>query len=198
LYESALAVARKRNDPQASGVVLFALSDTLHRLGDRQTAERLIEEAVALTRSGGDEFVLSLSLGSVGELALAAGDQSRALAAYREALDLGLGIDSAWAVANTLSGFAALAAARGDHAGAARLLGAAETWLQASHQDRYPNYAHHARTTEAARAALGAAAFAAEWRAGRALSIEEAAELPRALGLLDENAPAPMRDDRAS
>ena len=55
---------------------------------------------------------------------------------------------------------------------------------EASHQERIPNYAHHAQTMQAVRAALGEAAFAAAWEAGRALPAEEAVDLPRTLGLL--------------
>ena len=191
LYESALVVARERDDTQAAGVVLYALGDAAYRRGDLQTAERLGGEAVALLRSAGDEFVLSLNLASDGQVALARGDTPRAVAAYCEARDLALGIGSDLNVANALAGFAAVAVARGDYFDAARLLGAAETLREASQWARLSNYAHHAQTTEVVRSVLGAAAFDDAWHAGHALSEAEAIALPRVLGLSGERAPRP-------
>ena len=189
LWESALAVARELNDAQAAGVALYALSDAAYRRGDLQGSERLGEESVALLRSAGDEWVLSLSLGNIGVVAIAKGDMPRAVAAYQEALDLALGTDADWAIANALAGFAAVASARGDHGGAAQLLGATETLRAASQQERLSNYALHAQTIQAVRAALGEAAFAAAWEAGCAVPHKDAVNLPRALGLLETDAP---------
>jgi predicted ATPase/DNA-binding XRE family transcriptional regulator len=190
LWESALAIARERNDVQAIGDTLSLLSDAAYRRGDLHTAERLGEESVAAARAAGNEFVLCLALADIGQVALARGDTPRAIAAYQEALDLALGIDVPLNIANALACFAAVAAAQGDHTGAAQLLGATESLRAASHQDRIPNSAQHAQTIQAVRAALGEAAFAAAWEAGHALPAEEAVELPRGLGLLDERAPA--------
>jgi hypothetical protein len=173
LYESAVAVARKLKDAQAIGVPLYALSEVAYGRGDFETAERLSEEAVALVRSAGDEFVLSLCLTTIGAVALARDDTSEAAAAYEEALALGLGIDSDWAIASALAGFAAVAAARGDYFTAAKLLGATETVREASHQQRLPNYVHHAQTTQAVRTALSESAFTTVWEAGRALATED-------------------------
>jgi predicted ATPase/class 3 adenylate cyclase len=189
LWESALAVARELNDPQAASVQLLHLSDAAYRRGDLEAAERLGEEAVAVVRPVGDEFVLSIALGNIGQVALAHGDGPRALLAYQEALDLGRGIGNDWAIANALAGFAAVAAAQDEHLAAARLLGATETFRAASHMDVVANAAHHAQTTQAVRAALGEAAFAEAWDAGRALSAEEAVELPCVLELIMESGP---------
>ena len=189
LYESALAVARELNDAQAVGVVLYELSDTAYRRGDLPSSERFGEESVALLRGAGDEWALGLSLTNHGAVALARADLPAAIASYQESLALGLGVDADWVVASALAGFAAVVAARGDHTAAAKLLGATETLREASHQRRLPNYAHHAQTTQTVRAALGEAAFAATWEAGRALPADEAVDLPRVLGLLDERAP---------
>jgi predicted ATPase len=189
LYEAALTVAREGNDVQAVGVALYALSSAAYRRGDLETTERLGEEAVVAIRAVGDEFVLSLALSNFGQVALARDDASSALVTYQEALDLALGIDADMAIVDALSGFAAVAAAQGDYAGAAQLLGATESLRAASHQDRIPNSAHHAQTTQAVRTALGEADFAAAWEAGRALPVEDAVELPRALRLLEAESP---------
>ena len=183
LYESALLVARELSDALATGGALNALSYAAYRRGDLETAERLGGEAIALLRSVGDEFELSVGLTIIGAVALASGDMPRASVAYQEALDHARGIEVPWLIANALAGFAAVAAARGDHADAALLLGATETFREASHHARIPNFTHHAQTTRAVRAALGESAFAAAWEAGRALSLVEAIKLVDSLGL---------------
>ena len=165
-----------------------SLSDDAYRRGDLESSERLAEESIALLRSAGDEWALGLVLTNIGAVALAWGDTPRAIAAYQEALDLGLGIDADWVIASALAGFAAVAAARGEHPAAAKLLGATETMREASHQDRLSNHAHHTQTTQTVRAALGETAFAAAWNDGRALPAEEAIDLPRVLGLVEESA----------
>jgi predicted ATPase/DNA-binding XRE family transcriptional regulator len=190
LYEAALIVARELGDAQAAGVALQVLSDAAYRQGDLPSSERFGEESVALLRVAGDEWALGLALINLGAVALARADAPAAIAYYQESLALGLGVDADWVIASALAGFAAVAAARGDHTAAARLLGATETLREASHQGRLSNYFHHAQTTRAVRAALGEAAFAAAWDDGRALPADEAVDLPRAVGLLDECARA--------
>jgi tetratricopeptide (TPR) repeat protein len=190
LYESALAVARDLNNAHATGVALWALSEAAYGRGDLEAAGRLNEETVAVLRSAGNEFLLSLSILTNGEVALGLGDLPRAVVAYQEALDLALGIDMQWAIAGALAGFAAVPAARGHHVAAAELLGAAATIREASHQDRFPNFYHHAQTTQTVRAALGEEAFVAAWEAGRAMPAEEAVDLPRSLGLLEKSDPS--------
>ena len=131
--------------------------------------------------------MLSLALNNIGQAALACGDTPRAILAYQEALDLALGIDVPLAIASAMSGSAAVAAARGDHVGAAQLLGATEIIREASHQDRVTHFAQHTEAVQCVRSALGEVAFATAWSAGRALSIEEAINLPRILGPLEAN-----------
>jgi predicted ATPase/transcriptional regulator with XRE-family HTH domain len=189
LYEAALAVAREHDDIQAAGLALKLLSEAAYRRGDLPQSARLAEESVALLRAAGDEWALGLGLAHSGAVALAWGDTLRAVTAYQEALDLGLGIDAVWVIASALAGFAAVAAARGDHVAAAQVLGATESMREASHQDRLPNYAHHANTTETVRTALDEAAFIAAWDAGRALPAGDAVDLPRSLGLLKAGTP---------
>ncbi len=187
IYESALADARELNDATGTSNVLWALSEVAYGRGDLEAAGRLNEETIALLRSGGEPFVLSLSLVTNGEVALGWGDLPRAVVAYQEALEIALGIDMQWAIAGALAGFAAVPAARGHHVAAAELLGAASTIREASHQDRFANFYHHAQTTQTVRAALGEEAFVAAWESGRAMSAEDAIDLPRTLGLLEKS-----------
>jgi predicted ATPase/transcriptional regulator with XRE-family HTH domain len=191
LYKSALAVARELDDPQAASVALWALGEAAYGRGDFESAERLNDEAIELLDSAGDEFMLSICLTTRGAIVLARGDVTRAVAAFRQALDLALGLEMDWAASAACAGFAAVAAARADCVAAAQLLGAAETFREASHQRRMANFYHHAQTTQVVRSALSAEAFAAAWDAGRALPMGEAGDLPRTLGLLEESDPRP-------
>ncbi|MBW3632806.1 MAG: helix-turn-helix domain-containing protein [Chloroflexi bacterium] len=186
LYEAALAVAHELNDAQAGSVVLWALSEVAYGRGDLETAGRLNEETKGLLRSAGDEFMLSLCLTTEGGVALGCGDLPRAIVAYQEALKLALGIEMNWVIASALAGFAGVTAAEGNLIAAAQLLGAAETMRVASDQDRFANYHHQAQTMRVVREALGEPAFITEWEAGRALSIDEAVNLPRIFGFYPE------------
>jgi predicted ATPase/transcriptional regulator with XRE-family HTH domain len=192
LYELALAVARELDDPQAVSVALWALGEAAYGRGDVASAECCNEEAIELIRLAGDEFMLSLCLTTRGAIALAWDDAPRAAAAYGEALDLTLGLEMHWATSAACAGFAALAAGRAAYIDAATLLGAAETIREASHQMRMANFYHHAKTTQAVRAALGEDDFAAAWEAGRSLPDEDAATLPPILRLLQDHDPRPV------
>lgn len=189
LYESALAVGRELNDTQAVSVALWALSEAAYGRDDIETAGRLSEEAIALLRAGGEEFILSLCLIITGQVALGRDDLARATVAYHEALELALDLDMQWAIAGALTGFAALATAIDRHATAAELLGAAETIREASHQDRFANFYHHAQTAQRVRVAVGNETFVAAWRAGLALSTAEAADVALSLALPDRSGP---------
>jgi hypothetical protein len=78
-------------------------------------------------------------------------------------------------MAQALEDFAGLAGRQKQWERAVRLLGAAEAVVQTFGRSlpvAVPE--EYQRTVDGARAALGEAAFAAAWEAGRALSLEEA------------------------
>jgi DNA-binding CsgD family transcriptional regulator len=115
---------------------------------------------------------VAITLGALAEIARDRGEYARAAAMMRERLALTHDI---WGVHWAIAGMAGIAAEGGEHARAARLFGAAE----ANREARGIGLGPAARATYAARAAparaaLGEAAFAAQWAAGRALTLAEA------------------------
>ncbi len=77
-----------------------------------------------------------------------------------------------------MQGLAAVAGARGEPRRAARLLGAAETLLEAAGVPIYVTADHdlHRRVASAAHEKLGEKVWTAAWDEGRAMNMEEAVE----------------------
>jgi hypothetical protein len=111
----------------------------------------------------------------------------------REGLALWRELGDQLGAAECLEGLAAIAAGTGEPARVARLLGAVEALREAMGTPQPPvERLDHEATVAATRAALGAAAFAAAWSEGQALTPEEAV----AYALADEPEPAPAVDDQ--
>jgi predicted ATPase/class 3 adenylate cyclase len=178
LYEESLRISRALGDRFNAAVSLQNLGNAMLILGDDEAARSFVEQAVDLRRELGDPWGLATALHSLGLLALRRGDLAEAqrvfhqsLLAYRERGDKeGLAV--------SLEGLAAVAGARDEHERSARLFGAAEAFrerigLPLSPAER-PAYEQRVSAT---RANLGLKRFAAAWRAGRELTIEQAMEL---------------------
>ncbi|MBW3632656.1 MAG: hypothetical protein KY456_06480, partial [Chloroflexi bacterium] len=104
------------------------------------------------------------------------GDASAAAGLIAEALDLTQSGEFRLVEVEAVEGVAWVLAATGDASGAARMLGAAEAMREATEGGMPPSRRRRLEATEAAaRAALGADAFAAASAAGRALGREAAA-----------------------
>jgi ATP/maltotriose-dependent transcriptional regulator MalT len=152
--------------------------------GDLAAAERLLEEALARTRQEGHRYGPALVQSGMATIALKRGEPERAAVLWRERLGLRWDV---WGLRLCLEGLADVAVACGEHAGAARLLAAAEAERERLGAALVPGLRpQHEATLAATRAALGEAAFAAAWAEGRRLSSEEAradaARVAQALG----------------
>jgi tetratricopeptide (TPR) repeat protein len=177
----------------------FGLARTLEWLGrialqrgDRQAARPLLEERLALCRKLGRWELLIHALGGLGHLERDEGRYDRACALYQESLAQRREAGHQIALAQSLEDFAVLAG-REQQAGypreawvrAIRLLGAAEAFCETlGARPPVTGVQEYEQTVAEGRAALGAAAFAAAWAEGRAMSLEEAIrealELPTA------------------
>ena len=175
LYEESLALWRHLGHILAITQVLAALAALALERGDVESAEDLYAESLALARDHGQLWLVGTTLFGLAGLALDRGDVGRALALYQESLTLYQRMDSTADVAACLDGVAAVSCAQGQPARAARFWGAAVAVrsvpgppLPSAHRARYD------RDVAAARAALGAEAFAAAWAQGQALPLPEA------------------------
>ena len=103
------------------------------------------------------------------------GDAASATAHLTESLALRRELGERLGIAECLEGLATVAAGTGQPERAARLLGAAEALREAIGAPLPPvDRPDHDDDDSATRAALGEAAFAAAWAAGRALTVEQA------------------------
>jgi tetratricopeptide (TPR) repeat protein len=180
LYEESLRLARGMELEHGEAVIAAALSnmgDLARRRGDYTRARPLLEESLALRRRHGNTFGAAVVLADLADLLRAQGDEEQAVALYRESLTLygAPGFTRVRTVAQCLEGIAHIAAARGQPDRAARLAGAAAALRHLNGTPLEPDQrADYEWTVQAARAALGDAAFASAWAQGQELLPQQA------------------------
>jgi predicted ATPase/DNA-binding XRE family transcriptional regulator len=174
-YEEALAIFRTLGDRTRIGYMLNNLGIIAQLQGDLERAAALHEEALELRRSLGDPDSIAFSLGNLGQVAYAQGDYARAEALQAETLTLRRTLSNKVALARGYENFALIAAATRQPRRAVRLFGAAEALrtqlgvrVPPNDQDAYDCCIGELR------AHLGPAAFASEWEAGLAMTVDEA------------------------
>lgn len=160
--------------------------------GDLERVDLAASRGLSLSAGMGDRYALAMMHTNLGLAALIRGDYDRCRPLLREALRLARGNDDRVAQYLLLDALAADAAGDGRPRLAARLLGAADT-VQTGVGARVLPYLSPwlAKARQVTTAAVGTAAFKAEFEAGQGLGREEALNL--ALGL-DVDGPAPTGD----
>jgi predicted ATPase/DNA-binding SARP family transcriptional activator/Tfp pilus assembly protein PilF len=174
-HEESLALRRELDDRSGMADSLATLGLLAHSRGDGETARARLQEALLLSRELGDQAMIACSLTNLGCVVLEQGDPDLARSLLIESLGIGRELGDMRGVAASLEGLAGVASRQGEYVQTARLLGGAEAvretigapLLAADREDTE-------RRTDAARAGLGDAKFAAEWTAGRAMTPEEA------------------------
>lgn len=106
--ESALALARRREDPRGLSVALRRLGNVAEELGERADATALYRESLAICTAIGDERGTAMAHNNLGILADHEGRHDEAVAHLREALARIEGLGDAW-VASVVRGNLALA-----------------------------------------------------------------------------------------
>jgi non-specific serine/threonine protein kinase len=174
MLEGALVIFREEGDTFFAAVALNSLSELSRLSRDDDEAMLLGAEALQLFRSMGDRFHIQIVLINLGLIALRHKDYERAHALFEEALSVALHIEDVRNTTVSAEGLALTIGLTNDARRAVQLLGAAEAARQRigvpvlpSHQ---PDYERHVATI---RERLGADVFAAEWAAGRTLSLEQ-------------------------
>jgi non-specific serine/threonine protein kinase len=174
LAEEGLALARAVDDPVSTGGCLGALALVARGQGDTDRARELLDEAVASLRRSWFRWGIAWALGHLAELAREQGDLAEALGHYGESAVLYHDVGGTWDAARAIAAAGAVAIDAGQFVAATRLFGAAGAWREAIGAPPNPvDLPAYERATVAARAALGEAAFAAAWTAGRTLSVEQ-------------------------
>lgn len=197
LYEESLSIARELGTKGVIEETLRAIGSVALARGDYDAALAYHEARLAIAREVGSAWGIVGSLYFLGLLARDRGEGSRAGTLWSEGLAISQRLGDKQGIADYLEGFASLAGRPGlreagsrdrgssgsretgvgpDRAQrAARLLGAAEAARElvgalADPQRR----AEHERQVAAVRATLDAAAFAATWAEGRAMTMDQA------------------------
>jgi non-specific serine/threonine protein kinase len=180
LLEEALTASHAMADHRLAGIragyVLVNLAMVPRARGDHALAAEHLETALDRMRAAGHTPGMILILGDLGDLARDRGEHARALGQYREALALGQGNPGLREVTDAVEAVGVVAVVLGQAARGARLLAAA-----AARRERTglrfrvaENQEALEQAVAAGRAALGDAAFATAWAAGRTLRPEQA------------------------
>ncbi len=132
---------------------------------------------MTLAEQVGDKWLLQYALINLGLQRFYEGHTRRAAALWTECVPLQQQLGHRRGTAGCLEGLGYVAVNRGKPERAARLLGAAEAWREATGAPLLPHwYPAHDRYVAAAREALGEAAFTRAWAAGRTGSLETAVD----------------------
>ena len=170
-WEGAVRRARESGDISAEADALHLLGEVLRDLGRFDEAERALLDADTICREyGGPELFLAMNTHSLGDLALDRGDVASALSRYGQAIE-GLRGRGPALLVGCLAGIASVLAERELDEDAAKIWGAvcaAEQALGfrilAAERHRYEGH-------------LSRLENSAAWNAGKALTLEEAAEV---------------------
>lgn len=181
--ERSLPLWRQLGDEYQLALVLHNLGDVARLQGDFERARVFLEESIALCRKQGNRRLMMMSLTALGRMALGRHDEAAAKLCLRQALALSRALgDRRW-LAEQVEGLAELAVAEERWPLGARLFGGAMTLLASIHATIWlPDLPGHLRAVEAAKLALGAGAFEAEWVAGSAMTVDRLLDLATAEG----------------
>jgi predicted ATPase/DNA-binding SARP family transcriptional activator len=172
---AASVVARAAHDLPSLCAALNTLGEVTRVSGDYPRAIHQYEEALTIARQIGEQSVAALALFNLSFVRLKLGDAAGARVALVESTHLNLALGKRGIEGPTLDAVAALACTGDQPQLAVRFFGAAQSWLVAASRARRDpaDQAEYDQYTEQARAALGAAAYAAAWAAGHALPLAD-------------------------
>ncbi len=146
---------------------------TLRNNGEHQRAAQVIRDAIALAQTTGDRYLLATCMPKLANTLAELGDFASAEALFLQELDDLTGFHDDWLPARCMQFLAGLASRRGDQRRAALLLGAADATMESVMAHRVPREARaYENVTDAARAALGEAAYDEVYLRGRSMSID--------------------------
>ena len=174
LHERCLAIGREINQPSTIAHALNGLAVHAFRKGDYARMAVFAEEELALNRRVGAGIPESLHNVAEARRRLVQLESSAQL--YVEGLGLSLELGDLYLVAEFLDGLADLAAAKGDFERATQLWASSRRLFDELGQPSW-DPAETERGVTAARASLGMARFDEVWRAGRALTRDDAVAL---------------------
>jgi len=143
--------------------------------GETDTAYRLVQESLATFQEIGARWLLAWSLQILGRIEVQRGDLGAARSLYEESLALTEALGDTIIAPFDLEGLARVAVAQGEFRWAAQLWGAAEALREATAFPLPPvDRTTYEQAVHAAKAQLGAPAFAAAWQEGLTMTPGQA------------------------
>jgi tetratricopeptide (TPR) repeat protein len=177
LHEQALAIFQNLNMPKAAAWAALDLGDQAFIKGELVRARALHEESTAMWRGLDDGAVLSVELSNLGFVLIPCGELDRSRALLIESLSMLFELKSNF-VEWPLMSLGILAHAQGQPLRAVHLLGAADAVRRPTGRGIAAcGRREYDRALSSLRAQLGEEAFAAAWREGQALSLQEVVAL---------------------
>jgi predicted ATPase len=175
VYDELLALERAHQDPHALATSLSYRAALALRQNDIAQTIAWHAEALALAESTEDERLLAVELARLGQLALMQQKGAQAAAYFAESLRYCRRLGDSFYLGQNLLGMAGVALLRQDYARAAQLAGAEEALSEWLGMTRLPMaQQHYEQALNRLRAQYDAAALAAAWAQGRAMTLEEA------------------------
>ena len=174
LLEESAALFRMIGDKQRLVLPIDYLGLAALRQGDYADARTHFEEALTVARETEDEKYIADMLAHLGKVSLSVGDFPQSVALYQQSLALNRQQGNRDGIVEDLAGLAEVDSLLGQPERAARLFGAIEALREASSISLPPlRRAEYDRTVEGIRAHLDEATFAAAWREGRTMPLEQ-------------------------
>jgi tetratricopeptide (TPR) repeat protein len=180
-FDQSLRQARMYGNRVFEGLSLIVLGYATAVEGDYESAVRFLEQGEPVLRAEGALWELALLLDIRSIIAHSRGEDYRQTAHYlRESLSLSLQTRDLSTLVSALEGLAGARAGLGEGETAARLLGAAEALREMI--DVFGSNSSNARERyehclSLVRAQLDEASLARAWQQGRAMSLQEVADL---------------------
>jgi predicted ATPase/DNA-binding CsgD family transcriptional regulator len=154
---------------------LLAAAEVAWSAGETDKAYRLAQESQTIFREIDAKWHLAWLIHVVGRVEVQRGDLRAARSSYQESLALTEALNEKFIASFDLEGLAGVAASEGALRWAAQLWGAAEALREAIAVLLPPiDRASYEQAVQAARAQLGAPAFAAAWQEGRTMTPGQA------------------------
>lgn len=175
LVEQSRAALKRSGHPLWYGISYMTAS--LFALDDMAEAEAFYRAGIVELDRLGNRFFLNVAQSNLGHLLRRQGRYREALDLYHVAIREWNDLGGRAAVANMLENYAFIARAESQPQRAARLLGAAEAVRDTTHADMTPwERTEYEREVAVLRDSLSTDTLAAEWAAGRELSLDEAVD----------------------
>jgi predicted ATPase/DNA-binding CsgD family transcriptional regulator len=194
LCEESLVLFRELGDRQGAATVQVSQGFLAYRQGDYLAARALMNECLPFFREIGDRHLISRALSILGSIAQAQGHFADAQTFSHEALPLLQALGDQWGIAMHLLSLAGVAAGLGQLVWAARLLGTSAAFYETLGVSHPPTVqAWYDYTVATVRARLSEEPFAAAWRVGREITLEQVLVAPEQVTPVEHAAPEPFQ-----